>query len=140
VGGRRVTRQAIEELLAAFDRAFALGDAEAVGGLFVEDGQLLLLYAEPMLGRSAIEDHWRRFFARFDTAAWRTEHPIIEVDGDHAHALAVYSETLVPRDVGPSRIVHGRIAFFFRRQDDGRWRISLVMNSHSRPVEEVPPA
>ena len=58
--------------------------------------------------------------------------------GDHAYVLLVYSETLVPRKGGPSLSVSGRLVLFLRREPDGPWRVTVVMNSHIRPVEEVP--
>lgn len=135
-----MSNRAVRDLLAEFDRAFAAGDADALSALFADDAQLLLLYSEPMVGGAAIAEHWHRLFARFDASAWQTDHTLVEVDGSRAHALVVYSETLVSRETAPSRLVNGRITFFFRREDDGTWRISLVMNSHIRPVEEQPPA
>ena len=120
-----------------FDRAFAAGDAAALSGFFATDGRLLLLHREPLEGRTAILGHWARFFADYDTAAWRTEHDSVDVHGDRAYTVSVYSETLVPRRAGPSRVVHGRLVRFLRRDADGAWRVTLAMNSHSRPVEEV---
>jgi hypothetical protein len=37
-------------------------------------------------------------------------------------------------------VVHGRFICFFRRAADGGWLVTLLMNSHSRPVVEIPPA
>jgi uncharacterized protein (TIGR02246 family) len=132
---------AIEAVLAAladFDRAFAAGDAEALADMYAEDGLMLLLYSEPMEGRPAILEHWTRFFGAWDTTAWRTEHPIVEVHGDHAFTLSTYTEKLVHRGDEPSRLVAGRLVRFLRRDRGGSWRVATLMNSHTRPVEEVP--
>jgi uncharacterized protein (TIGR02246 family) len=120
-----------------FDGAFAAGNAGALSEIFATDGRLLLLHREPLEGRPAILGHWARFFADYDTAAWRTEHDNVDVHGDRAYTVSVYSETLVPRRGGASRVVHGRLVRFLRRDADGAWRVTLAMNSHSRPVEEV---
>jgi ketosteroid isomerase-like protein len=115
-------------------------DADALAGFFAEDGALLLLYREPLEGPLAIRDNWARFFAEWDPGAWQAEHHLVEADGDRAHALSIYSETLVHRaGAAPSRVVRGRAAYFLRREPDGAWRITLLMNSHSRPVETIEP-
>jgi uncharacterized protein (TIGR02246 family) len=125
--------------LEAFDAAFASGDAEALAARFTPDARLLLLHAEAIEGRDAIRAHWARLFAQWETGAWRTEPLTLDVHGDHAYAIATYTETLVPRDpsLGHRRLVRGRLVRFLRRDDDGRWRVTLALNSHSRPVELV---
>ena len=70
--------------------------------------------------------------------AWQAEHRLVEADGDLAHALSVYTETLVHRaGTEPSQLVRGRVVYFLRRDPDGAWWITLAMNSHSRPVETI---
>lgn len=133
------TQSAVRAALAEFDRCFAAGDADALAALFAEDAQLLLLHRAAIEGRAAIRAYWRPFFAEYDPGSWRTDLRILDVHGDRAYAMSVYSETLVHRDGGPSRIVHGRLVFFLRRDPDDRWRVAMIMNSHVRPVEVVPP-
>lgn len=129
----------VRATLTDFDRRFAAGDADALAELFAEDADLLLLHRDPIEGRDAIQAYWRRFFAEYDPGAWATDLRILDVHGDRAYAMAVYSETLVHRGGDPSRMVHGRLVFFLRRDPDDRWRVTMVMNSHVRPVEVVPP-
>jgi uncharacterized protein (TIGR02246 family) len=124
----------VRTLLGEMDAAFAGGDAVAFAGVFAEDGQLLLLHRDAMVGRQAIRAFFADFFARFDTSAWRTEHGLVETYGPHAHAFSTYTETLVPREGGPSRLVVGRLVFFLRHLPSPGWRIALLMNSHVRPV------
>jgi uncharacterized protein (TIGR02246 family) len=127
----------VRGLLKRMDAALAGGDADGFGVLFTDDAQLLLLHREPIVGRQAISSYWRDFFGRFDTSAWRTDHARIEVDGVLAHAFSTYSETLVPHDGGPPRVVVGRIDALFRHLGADGWRITLLMNSHTRPVEQL---
>ena len=128
----------VRAALAVFDRTFAACDGEALGALFSPDAELLLLYSEPIEGRAAIATYWTRFFATWDGSSWRTEHRIVEVHGDHAWSQAVYSETLVHREEGRRRVVHGRLVIVLRRDRDGSWLVRLVMNSHLRPAEDIP--
>lgn len=119
------------------DATFAAGDADAFGGLFADDGRLLLLYREPLIGRARITAFWREAFERFDTSAWRTDHGLIEAHSQQAYAFSTYTETLVPRHAGPSQLVVGRLVSFWRRTSSEGWRIALLMNSHVRPIEEA---
>jgi uncharacterized protein (TIGR02246 family) len=122
--------------LDAFDRAFAAGDLDAVVELFTEDASLLLLHGAAVHGRAGIRATWAPTFAKWDMSAWATERAIVDVHTDRAYTLSTYTETLVDRaGTEPSRLVVGRVVMFLQRQDDGRWQISFVMNSHVRPVE-----
>lgn len=127
----------VRATLLQFDRAFVAGNADELASCFADDAVQLLLHAEPMEGRPAIRAHWARLFADWDPGAWTAEQPIVEVAGDLAHALSIYAETLVKRTGEVRMEVRGRIAFFLRREPDGEWRITLVMNSHSRPSERI---
>lgn len=125
-------------VLRAMDAAFSGGDGEAFGDLFTDDGRLLLLYRDPVIGRPAIKAVWRDFFERYDTSAWRTDHGLVEVHDQHAYAFSTYTETLVPRrGGGSSQLVVGRLVFFLRHAGSDGWRIRLLMNSHARPMENV---
>jgi uncharacterized protein (TIGR02246 family) len=126
----------VQAALDQFDRTFASGDAAALAELFAVDARLLLLHREPLEGRPAILEHWTRLFAEYDPASWRAEHDIVEIHDDRAYALSLYSETLVDRRGGPSLDVLGRLILFLRRDPDHSWRVTLAMNSHTRPVEQ----
>lgn len=127
----------VRAALGAMDVAFAAGDGDAFGGLFADDGRLFLLYRDEIVGRTAITAFWRESFERFDTSAWRTDHRHVEVHGQQAYAFSTYTETLVPRQAGPSQLVVGRLVSFWRQTPSDGWRIALLMNSHARPIEEV---
>lgn len=130
---------AVRATLDAFDRAFAAGHADAVVEHFAEDGLMLLLHAPAIQGRAAIHAKWTQFFAEWDMSAWAMERVIVDVHGDRAYALSTFTETMVHRaGTEPSRLVVGRLVMFLRRVDDGRWRITVALNSHARPVELLP--
>ena len=128
----------VRAALADFDRTFASCDGAALGARFAPEAELLLLYSEPLEGRAAISAFWTRFFAIWDGSSWRAEHRIVEVHGDHAWCQSVYSETLVHREEGRRRVVHGRLVIVLRREAGGSWLVRLVMNSHIKPVEDIP--
>jgi len=127
----------VADLMRTFDTVFAAGDAEGFAALFGEDGQMLLLHSEPIVGRAAIAERWGVFFGRNDTSAWDARTELLEAHEDRAYVLRTYEETLVPRGEGPRIQVHGRLVAFLRRDADDGWRIAMLMNSHSRPMEEL---
>ena len=127
----------VADLMRAFDTAFMAGDADGFAALFTEDGQMLLLHSDAMVGRPAIAERWKVFFGRHDTSAWDARTDLLEVHGDRAYILRTYQETLVPRGEGPRVLVRGRLVAFLRHDADDGWRIGMLMNSHSRPPEEL---
>ncbi len=128
----------IRELIAEADVAFATGDAERWAACFTEDAQLLLLHREALIGRPAILAHWRITSARFDTSAWEPAIELVEVSGEMAHAYTTYTERLLDRTDGSRTLVRGRLSYWFRREEKAGWHISLLMNSHSHPMEPIP--
>lgn len=131
-------QQAIIDLIAEADAAFAAGDADRYADLFTDDGAFLLLHREPAVGPDAIRARLTESFARFDTSAWSPSVVFVETNGDLAHAFTTYTERLLERGTGAWTLVRGRLAWFLRRGPDARWRIRLLMNSHSHPVEPIP--
>lgn len=130
--------EAVRALLRESDAAFAAGDADRWADCFADDGRVLLLHRAPIEGRPSIRSHWREWFARYDTSAWDPRTELVELHGDHAYAYGTYTERLVSRDDGSKTLVRGRLVHFLRREPDGTWRIRLIMNSHSHPMEPEP--
>jgi uncharacterized protein (TIGR02246 family) len=128
----------IAVLLEEHDAAFAAGDPLRFANTFHADGEMLLVHSETLRGRDAIADQFGRGFGRNDTSAWRATTDRVELHGQHAYLVRSYTETLVPRDGGPRLAVVGRLVTFLRRGPDGAWRISLQMNNHTRPIDELP--
>ena len=133
-----VDDHAVSDLMRDFDAAFVAGDADAFAALFSDDGRMLLLHRDPIAGRAAIAERWQVFFGRHDTSAWDARTELVEVHGDRAYVLRTYEETLVPRGEGARVLVRGRLVGFLRHEAGGAWRIAMLMNSHSRPMEELP--
>jgi uncharacterized protein (TIGR02246 family) len=128
---------AIRALLAEADAAFAAGDADRYTSLFADDGRLYVLHGEPAVGREAIRARWARGFERFDTSAWEPSLEFVDVDGDVGCAFETYTERLLERATGERTLVRGRLAYFVRRDAIVGWRITLLMNSHSHPMERI---
>ena len=132
-----VERDLVTEVLDRSHAAFAAGDADAFAACFADDAHLYLLHNEAVTGRDAIRETWRSAFARLDTSAWEPELDLLEVHGDRGYAFSTYTERLLNREDGSRALVRGRLVHFLRREADGAWRISLLMNSHSHPMEPI---
>ncbi len=127
---------AVHELITLSDVAFAAGDADAWAACFADDGRVFLLHREVMEGRAAIREAWTVFFRRMDTSAWEPLTDLVEVHGIHAYAFRTYTERVLNREDGTRTLVRGRLVYFLRDDGDG-WRIRLLMNSHSHPMEPI---
>lgn len=130
-------RDRVTEVLDRSHAAFAAGDAAAFAGCFTKDAQLHLLHREAAFGRETIRELWRDFFAHADTSAWEPRLELLDVRDDRAHAFSTYTERLLKREDGSRTLVRGRLVHFLGREPDGQWRITLLMNSHSHPMEPI---
>ncbi len=130
-------REEVVNLVHEAHHAFAAGDATRFAALFAAHARMYLLHREPAEGRDAIEARWRSGFERFDTSAWEPRVELVEIGGDHASVFATYTERLLSREDGSRTLVRGRLVYWLRREADGRWRITLLMNSHSHPMEPI---
>ena len=130
-------RTSVADLLREADDAFAAGDADRWTSCFADDGRVLLLHREALEGRAAIHDYWRTMSERLDTSDWNPFTELVEEHGDHAYAYRTYIERLRNREDGSRTLVRGRLVYFLRRDAGGSWRIHLLMNSHSHPMEPI---
>jgi ketosteroid isomerase-like protein len=79
-----VPRAAVDAPLAQADAAFAAGDAERWTDCFAQDGRVLLLHREALVGRAAIHELWQASWARLDTSDWHPVTELVEVHGGDA--------------------------------------------------------
>jgi uncharacterized protein (TIGR02246 family) len=133
----RAASDAITALLAEADSAFAAGEAERYAALFADDARLLLLHREEIIGAPAILAHWRATMPRFDLSAWEPRLVLAEEHDDRAYVHTTYTERLLTRETGERTLVRGRLIYFLRREPRHGWRIGLLMNSHSHPMEPI---
>jgi uncharacterized protein (TIGR02246 family) len=129
-------RADVDALLRESDAAFAAGDADGWADCFSDDGRIFLLHRDPLEGPAAIREAWRGFFARHDTSAWEPETDLVDVHGRHGYVFRTYTERLLSREDGARTLVRGRLVYFLRTEGAG-WRIRLLMNSHSQPMEPI---
>lgn len=127
----------VADLLAEADVAFAAGDADRWAACFEDEGRVLLLHREALDGSEAIRAYWQTMSERLDTSDWNPVTELVEIQDDHAFAFRTYTERLLDRRDGSRSLVRGRLAILMRRGPAGDWRIRLLMNSHSHPMEPI---
>lgn len=128
---------AVVGLLDKADAAFAAGDADEWTACFEDDARVFLLHHDALEGRAAIREFWRASSARLDTSDWHPVTDLVEVHDTHAYVFRTYTERLRKREDGSRTLVRGRLVYFLRRDGAGAWRIRLLMNSHSHPMEPI---
>jgi uncharacterized protein (TIGR02246 family) len=129
--------RAVADLLAEADVAFAAGDADRWAACFEPEGRVLLLYREALEGREAIRAYWQLMSERVDTSDWNPVTELVEIQGDHAVAFRTYTERLRQLADGSRTLVRGRLAILMRHSRDDGWRVRVLMNSHSHPMEPI---
>jgi ketosteroid isomerase-like protein len=83
-GGRQLSRDAVENWLAAYERAWRAEGTEALAGLFAEDAEYRMSpYAEGARGLDAIAGLWEREREGADEG-FEIGHELVAVDGDTA--------------------------------------------------------
>jgi uncharacterized protein (TIGR02246 family) len=123
---------AFDRALAAFSQAFAAGDAQTFVDLFTEDAKALLHEESALIGRTAIGQMLTELFAMVDTAAFEVDYDIVDVHDDRAYVLATFHETLQPKDGVASAIdVDGRLVYFWKRDENGAWRVARLLTSRA---------
>lgn len=138
VMGRDEAVASVRESLAAFDSAFAGGDADALDALLDQEVQLMWHLHPTISGREAVTSAFRELFDHVDTSEWKPAHHTVEASNTGAYLISDFTESLMPRDGSAGVHVSGRAVMFFRSVGD-RWLITRVLTARSAPDEAVAP-
>jgi len=119
---------AIDDLITDYYNHFGGGIGERVGEYYAADGEMIL-GTTSYKGLEAIEGAYAAVPADApQRSAFALNiligNPLIKVDGDHATARLVFTETIVDKEGDAPRIlVQGREFDWLEKQPDGRWLI-----------------
>jgi uncharacterized protein (TIGR02246 family) len=114
--------EAIRKLGEEWERAIGSGDIRRLLALVTDDIVFMPPSAPSIVGKRALEDVYRAFFARY--AVKQTFAPEeIQVSGDWAFARGTDVLTLEPLDGAPSMVVRARGVSIMKREQDG-WKIA----------------
>lgn len=120
--------RAIERLAAAWRSGWLAGDADALVALYADSSILLPQGQPPVTSRDTIRSLYQTVFKDFDIQSETTLH---EVDscGDLGYFWSSYCLTATPKGGGDPTTAAGKSVFIVKRQDDGTWKIALVMDN-----------
>jgi ketosteroid isomerase-like protein len=122
----------VRDALAAFDAAFAGGDAGALNALLDQDVQLMFNNNDTIFGRDAVTSAFKELFEWADTSAFDNTYHTVEATDTGAFAMSDFTESLMPRDGSAGVYVSGRGVLFFRSAGDG-WLITRLLSARSAP-------
>jgi len=114
--------QAIRDLIAAWNRATAAGDAGPLLGLMAEDVVFLTPGQPPMRGREAFMAGFQAALKRFRISP-ESEVQELQVMGDWAYCWTHIAVTMTPINGGAAARRSGNTLTILRKQSDGRWVI-----------------
>jgi uncharacterized protein (TIGR02246 family) len=119
--------QAIRDAIAAWHRATAAGDVDAVLALMTEDATFLGVGRPPMHGRAGFGHALRALLAthRIESTATVRE---VRTSGDLGFAWSDLHVRVVPIAGGDARMREGSTLSVFAREGDGRWRLTRDAN------------
>jgi len=120
----------------AFDRAFSEGRSDDFSRFFAPDARILIHQEDPLVGRDAIRTAFSALFEGYDTSDYEPHYEVIDVHGDSGYVLGSFTEVLRPRDGTSGTRVHGRVVQFWR-QEEGGWRIEILLTGRSTPDEQA---
>lgn len=111
----------LDRVLRDYEAAWRARDANALAALFAPDGYILPGGRPPVVGRAAIEQHYR---GSGGPLALRAFH--YRVAGDTGYILGGYAGTAADPD-------DGKFTLTLRRDESGRWLIVSDMDNGNRP-------
>ena len=126
---------AIRRLAEDWQKAWELGDADALAALYADDPVLMPQNQPEVLGREAIHALYKSVL---DEYAVEGEGRILEIEvaGDWAFYRSRYTLTATPHAGGEALKDNGKCIFILRRQPDDSWKIArLIVNSDLPPPD-----
>lgn len=126
-------REAVAAIEDHIRAAYAIGDADAVAAQYTEDAILMGPNKPAVVGRAAIAENFRPFFA-----AWQgelaQEIEEIEVLGDQAWMRGkIHIKVKAKRGPGKGEL-HGKYIAIARRDTDGVWRFARDIYNFDHPT------
>lgn len=125
-----------EAIAAIEDRtraAYAAGDSEAVAAQYTEDAILMRPNSSAVVGREAIADSHRGFFANFN-ADLKHEVDEIEVLGDWAYMRGRFHLVAKPKRGGAPFELRGKSLSIVRRASEDVWQFARDIYNYDHPA------
>ena len=126
--GRREDIAAIERLAADWRAGWLAGDADALVSLYANRPVLMPQDRPTIFGKAAIRTLYRAVLGGVQiksNGALRE----VEASGDWGYFWSTYSLRATPKAGGDPITSKGKSVFFVRRQRDGSWKITRLIDN-----------
>jgi uncharacterized protein (TIGR02246 family) len=128
-------REAVAAIEDRIRAAYAIGDADGVAAQYTEDAILMSPGKPPVVGRKAIAETFRPFFAVF-RGELAQEIEEIEVLGDQAYMRGKIRINVTAKKGRANAELHGKYLAIARRCPDGVWRFSRDIYNYDHPTPQ----
>jgi uncharacterized protein (TIGR02246 family) len=126
---------AIKQLAEDWRSGWLAGDVDFVISLYAEDPVLMPSGQPAIFGKENIRPLYKAVMGEVDL---KSQYKVmdVEVSGDLGCFWCSYTLTATPKTGGDSLEVTGKYMCIVKRQDDGSWKISKLMdNSDQTPTD-----
>ncbi len=123
--------QSIRQLAADWRSGWLAGDVDALLSLYADDPVLMPQGQPAVSGKNAIRPLYE---AVLNEVTIRSEGTLMEVEvsGDWGYFWSTYKLTAAPKAGGEMIESEGKSLFIVRRQPDGAWKISRLIDNSSQ--------
>ncbi len=123
--------QSIKQLAADWRSGWLAGDVDALLSLYADDPVLMPQGQPAVSGKGAIRPLYE---AVLKEVTIKSEGTLMEVEasGDWGYFWSTYTLTATPKAGGEVIESEGKSLFIVRRQPDGAWKISRLIDNSSR--------
>jgi uncharacterized protein (TIGR02246 family) len=126
-------REAVAAIEDRIREAYAKGDADGVAAQYTEDAMLMGPGKPATVGRKAIADNFRPFFANF-RGELAQEIEEIEVFGDQAYMRGRIRIQITAKHGSAKAQFQGKYIAIARRDTDGVWRFARDIYNYDHPT------
>lgn len=136
MGDRNEDINAIRQLAADWRTSWLAGDADALILLYAEDPVLMPQDQPAVFGRKAIRSLYQSILKDYQI---RSEGRLMDVEasGDWGYFWSTYTLTATPKSGGQPLKSSGKSVFIVKRQPDGAWKITrLIDNGDGAPTDQ----
>jgi uncharacterized protein (TIGR02246 family) len=128
-------REAVAAIEDRIRAAYAVGDADGVAAQYTDDAILMNPGRPAVVGREAIAEGFRPFFAAF-RGELAQEIEEIEVFGDQAWMRGKIHIKITAKQGSAKGEMHGKYIAIARRCPDGVWRFSRDIYNYDHPTPQ----
>jgi uncharacterized protein (TIGR02246 family) len=128
-------REAVAAIEDHIRAAYALGDADGVAAQYTEDAVLMGPNKPAVVGRRAIAENFRPFFAAF-RGELAQEIEEIEVLGDQAWMRGKIHIKVTAKKGSAKAELSGKYIAIARRDSDGVWRFARDIYNYDHPTPQ----